>query len=214
MTASFRHGLRAVRGRSVLVMLLAVSLFWGMASEGFDRLWQKLMLDNFTFPVIGTLDTVTWFGIFSMLGSLLAIAGNEFMRRRVDTRDPRALARALLVISSALIVGVLAFALAGSFEMAVVALLLVGTLRNINWPLFDTWVNQQVESRVRATVLSMTNQVDAIGQIAAGPVLGLVGLRLSVRVAIFVAGLLLGPILLLYTRSLRRPRPAEEPAIP
>ena len=213
MTSTFRDGLRAVRGRTILIMLLTVSLFWGMASEGFDRLWQKLMLDNFTFPAIVTLDTVTWFGVFSVVGSLLAIAGNEVLRRRVDTRDPRALARALLGISAALIAGVLAFALAGSFEVAVVALLLVGMLRNVNWPLFDTWVNRQVDSRVRATVLSMTSQVDAIGQIAAGPVLGVIGLNLSVRVAIFVSGLLLSPILLLYTRTLRRPQPVEDIAV-
>src|SRR5690606_24723093 len=125
-----------------------------------------------------------------------------------------ALARGLLVISTGLIVSTLAFALAGSFALAVVALLAVGVFRSINWPLFDTWINQQIDSRIRATVLSMTGQVDAIGQIAAGPVVGLIGLRLSVRAAIFIAGLLLSPILLLYARALRRPQPIEEAVIP
>lgn len=214
MMSTFRHGLRAIRGRTVLVLLLAVSLFWGMASEGFDRLWQKLMLDSFTFPALGQLDPVTWFGVFSIAGSLLAIAGNELMRRRVDTRNPQALARALFGLTIALIGAMLAFALAGRFAVAVPALLLVGLLRNVQGPLFDTWVNQQIESRVRATVLSMTSQTDAIGQIAAGPVLGAVGLKLSVRVAIFAAGLLLSPILLLYTRALRRAQPADDAAFP
>jgi DHA3 family tetracycline resistance protein-like MFS transporter len=213
MSATFRSGMRAVRGRSILILLLAVSLFWGMASEGYDRLWQKLMLDNFSFPLLGDLDPVTWFGVFSVAGSLLAIAANEVARRRVNTRDPQALGRALRVLSGALVASMVVFALAGSFNVAVIALLAFGMLRSVNWPLFDTWVNQLIDSRVRATVLSMTGQVDAIGQITAGPVLGMVGLNLSVRAAIFISALLLSPILLLYSRALRRPQPVEEVAL-
>ncbi len=214
MAATFREGLRAVRGRQVLVLLISVSFFWGMASEGYDRLWQKLLVDNFTLPAIGTLDPVTWFGAFSIAGALISIGATELLHRRIDTTNGRALARALLLISVGLIASLLMFALAGSFPLAVAALLLVGMFRSLNGPLFDTWVNQQIDSRVRATVLSMMSQVDAVGQIAGGPVVGFIGLRGSVRAAVVTASLLMSPILLLYGRALRRGQPVEEVAVP
>ena len=42
-------------------------------------------------------------------------------------------------------------------------------------PLYLAWINQNIESRVRATVISMSSQTDAIGQIAGGPLLGAIG---------------------------------------
>ena len=57
---------------------------------------------------------------------------------------------------------------------------------------------------MRATVLSMSGQVDAIGQVVAGPALGIVGNLISVRAAISAAALVLSPVLFLYNRALRQ----------
>jgi len=53
---------------------------------------------------------------------------------------------------------------------------------------------------VRATVLSMSGQVDAIGQVIGGQLVGVVG-NGSVRVAITCSGLLLIPAWVLAVRS-------------
>ena len=82
---------------------------------------------------------------------------------------------------------------------------LIDVFRSINSPLYTTWVNQRLDPQVRATVLSMSSQVDAIGQITTGPALGLVGSLVSVRAAITASGLLLAPILGLFVRALRMP---------
>jgi DHA3 family tetracycline resistance protein-like MFS transporter len=65
------------------------------------------------------------------------------------------------------------------------------------------WVNQHVESRVRATVLSMSSQANAIGQMAGGPAVGAIGTVSSLRVALVVGALLLTPAMALYARTLR-----------
>lgn len=41
--------------------------------------------------------------------------------------------------------------------------------------LVEGWVNQHIESRVRATVLSMTSQLDSFGQIVGGPIVDAIG---------------------------------------
>jgi len=67
---------------------------------------------------------------------------------------------------------------------------------------------------VRATVVSMSGQMDALGQVVAGPVLGAVGLLRSLRAALVLAGVLLSPAVLLFARALRREsvRGADVPA--
>jgi len=59
---------------------------------------------------------------------------------------------------------------------------------------------------VRATVISMSSQVDAIGQIAGGPAVGWIGSAFSVQAALTVSGLLLTPVLPLYRRALSQSR--------
>ncbi len=48
-----------------------------------------------------------------------------------------------------------------------------------------TWLNQQIaDSSVRATVISIFGQADAIGQTAGGPVLGVIGNVFGIRAAL------------------------------
>ena len=73
-----------------------------------------------------------------------------------------------------------------------------------------------LDPRTRATINSMGGQADAIGQVAGGPVLGVIGNR-SVPIALGVSGLLRLPALLLYARAIRRGsagtnRPPEDAA--
>jgi DHA3 family tetracycline resistance protein-like MFS transporter len=51
---------------------------------------------------------------------------------------------------------------------------------------------------VRATVFSVSSQVDAIGQISGGPLVGVIGNALSIRAALVTSGLMLSPVLPLY----------------
>jgi hypothetical protein len=52
----------------------------------------------------------------------------------------------------------------------------------------------------------MGGQSNAIGQVAGGPAIGLIGTVVSLRAAMVAAGLALAPALLLYGRALRQDR--------
>jgi hypothetical protein len=83
-------------------------------------------------------------------------------------------------------------------------------------------MNQNIDSRIRATVLSMNGQANALGQIAGGPGIGWVGNAYGIRAAIALAGILLTPSLALIYRTIKRDSltsdasitPAIEPASP
>ncbi len=56
---------------------------------------------------------------------------------------------------------------------------------------------------MRATILSINGQADAIGQIAGGPVVGAIGTIFSLRAALVVTDVILSPALALYAKTLR-----------
>ncbi len=203
MAHIFREGLRTVQRRPALVTILGIGLFYGLYSEGYDRLWTKLVLDNIAFPAVGNFQPVVWFGLVSGVGTVLAIGAVEVVRRRVDTNNPRSAALALLATTLTIIAGLALFAWSRTFALAAALIWIISMARSVAGPVYEAWVNHRLDSQVRATVLSMSAQVDAIGQVAGGPMVGAIG-NWSVRAAITVSGLLLIPAAGLCVHSLNR----------
>lgn len=204
MATTFRGGVRMMRKRPALINILFIGLFFGLYSEGFDRLWTKLILDNFSFPTLFSFQPIVWLSLMRAGGMLLSIGASEFALRRVNTASHQGVARALMSLTVVLMASLLTFALAPVLIWVVVAYLLIYVARNVLGPLYTAWVNQSLDSQVRATVLSMSSQVDAIGQIVGGPVVGLIGNYFSVQAAIVVSSLSLTPIFPLFGRAIRQ----------
>jgi DHA3 family tetracycline resistance protein-like MFS transporter len=196
-----RDGAAVVRTRPVVLMLLLVGIVFGAFSEGLDRLGEAHFLITLGFPAWPAWEPVVWIGLLNAAGMLLGIVVAEVLVRRLGMTDERRLHRLLLGSTAGLVVAVIAFGLAPTFAVGVITSLAAGVLRSLQYPLASTWLNLHLPSRVRATVLSMVGQADALGQVAGGPVVGLVALR-SLRAALVFAGLLLTPALALYVRGL------------
>ena len=126
------------------------------------------------------------------------------LRKRFERKGTEKIAQLLFAATALVILAQLAFALTSSAAVAIVALLAVFLIRMLMNPLWSIWLNQQItDSSVRATVLSMTGQADAVGQAAGGPVLGVIGNVWGIRAALTTGALVLTPALGLYARALR-----------
>ncbi|MBN2303469.1 MAG: MFS transporter [Anaerolineae bacterium] len=204
MRGTLRDGVQLIRARQIVLILVGVSALMGLYSEGVDRLWTKHMLDNFTLPASDRVEPVVWFGLISAISSLVSLAVTEIIRRRLDLSDQTAIARALFSLTALTALGILVFALAGAFGLALAALWLTQITRRVSDPVYSAWLNQHIDSKVRATVFSMTGQVNAIGQIAGGPVVGWIGTAVSVRAALTTSGAILAAALPFYARTARR----------
>jgi DHA3 family tetracycline resistance protein-like MFS transporter len=102
-----------------------------------------------------------------------------------------------------MVLSLLVFAVSNSLPLAFVANLAFRVLRTTSFPIHTAWVNRGLESSTRATVLSMSSQVDALGQIASGPAVGYVAQRTALRFGLYAAFALLAPVLAVLAR-LRR----------
>jgi DHA3 family tetracycline resistance protein-like MFS transporter len=107
----------------------------------------------------------------------------------------------MLLITGLITLSLLSFALSPVLVLAVISMIAVGLLRGVSGPLRITWVNQKLDSRVRATIHSMFGQVDAIGQAMGGPIIGTVANLYTVRMAVSFASFLLAPALLFIQRA-------------
>jgi DHA3 family tetracycline resistance protein-like MFS transporter len=204
MAETLRRSARVVRTTPVLMSVLAAVVFYGMSSEGFDRLWQAHFLENFRFPPLGHFAPVVWFGVIAVMSALLSMGVSEVVRRRLDTRNHRASVRAFFAINVGLIAGVALFGVTGNFFVALGTYLVVSVLRSTRNPIYTAWLTQRTDSNVRATVLSMSDQSDALGQIAGGPIIGLVGTLNGLRAAFVATAGFLSPSLLLFVIAARQ----------
>jgi len=207
-------GGRLVRGSPLLITVFCIAGLYGIHSEGFDRLWIKHFYDNLGFPVVGSLEPVVWIGAIRMGAALLGIIVIEVVRRRLNITSHAAVSRGLFLVFGLQAVTVCVLATAGGFVVGMLAFWSTVMIARAYHPLYLAWINQNVDSSVRATVLSMSSQVDAIGQIAGGPPVGLIGSLISLRAAIFVSGLALLPALPLFMRAFGQGRSEQSTAGP
>ena len=217
MRSTAAAGARYAWAAPVIMLLVGVDFFAGMSSEAFDRLKEAHFLRDVGLPAVGHLDPVVWFGIFWLAGMAIGFTAIGRLIKRVEHRGTRAVTDFLFAFTVLQLVAMLVFALTGSTWVAIAALLGVFIARDLSNPLYTIWLNEQIgDSSVRATVLSISGQSNAIGQAGGGPVLGAIGNVWGIRAALATGALALAPALGLYARAIahhgREPELEELPA--
>ena len=150
---------------------------------------------------------------------LIGLVASTVLVKRFGDRPQKAVASMLLVVTVIQLCGAVLFGAAGGMALALSSYWLYRLTRGLVGPLEMTWLNQNItDSSVRATVISMTGQADAVGQTAGGPVLGAIGNVWGIPAALFSGAALLVPAIGLYLRALRhsglKPELAELPEVP
>lgn len=200
-----------IRRAHFLTLILAISFFYGLSSEGYDRLTAPHLLRGFDLPYAGTVSAVAWFGLIRVVSDLMSLGLSEAVRQRLDTTSGAVLSVALMASNAGMVAMIVWLAWTEDFIAALIAIWLVQGLRHAGGPLLTTWYNQQIrDSRVRATMFSVRGQADAIGQILGGPPAGLIGRHLSVRWALTASAAMLSAVVPIYGVSALRIRSADE----
>jgi hypothetical protein len=198
---------RAVIAVPGLVLLFGMTLFAGLWSESFDRLWGAFLLRDIRFPQVGGLHPAMWFSLFACLAAMLGLGSTELARRRTERLGPDSVAGALLVLTVAIGGAVIAMATAHAFAVALAGYVAVTVLRPVLDPLLSGWMVTRIEPSVRATALSAKDMFDSAGQIVGGPVIGAIGTLTSIRIALLAGAAALAPAAACVAAASRRIRP-------
>jgi DHA3 family tetracycline resistance protein-like MFS transporter len=197
---TLRAGITLIRGRTILMLIIATTLMIGLFSEGWDRLQTAHLLENFGLANPSeSFETLILFGIMGSIGSFITIVATTWLEKR-NLQTHQSLSKALMILFSLMAIGIFAFTWSNNLWLAIAALWLVGTSRSMIGPIYMPWINQHVDSNVRATVLSVDSQSNALGQIVGGPPVGYLGNIYGLRLALSISGALLLPVVLLIGR--------------
>ncbi|KAF0208390.1 MAG: MFS transporter [Actinomycetota bacterium] len=170
--------------------LMFVSLAIGFSAMYTFYAWQRYALD-----LLGT-DLIWVVGVLTAISSLAGIAGNalvrQVMREGARRRDPARVLSVAMVVSAVLMAGVGAVGLLthtpGVVPMLVAATLwtLWSVVFGIAGPVRQAYLNAQVPSAQRATVLSLDALFGDVGGSAGQPLLGWIAKMWSIPLGIII----------------------------
>lgn len=204
MRRTLRDGASLVRADALLPAMLIVGGLYGFALEGIDRLWEAHMLRHFEFPSLGGLNSIAWFGVFSLSAMSLSTVSVSIAVRRLKSIDSRRAVRALSALYALFALAAVMQGLAGNFAVALVAFWLIVIATSVAPPLYEIWINQNLKPEVRATVLSISSQVAALGGMIGGVMLGALATAATTRASMIAIGFSIAPALMLLALAARR----------
>jgi MFS family permease len=106
----------------------------------------------------------------------------------------------LIFVGTTLETACFIFAVTKKFNLRLIAYLATNTFRATNEPIFNAWLNGHIDNKARA--LSMNGQINSLGQILGGSIIGIIATNISVSVGIACTLLLVTPVLALYIISM------------
>ena len=192
-------GLRLVRSSRVLMAVVAVELFWGFGSAGYEGLFSVRLAEITPDPeraaeLVGPSVSVAW---------LLAALGAGFLpvlSRRLGTAGAAAVLRVLHGV------GVALMGLFGGVVGVVVAYLVCYLAHGASNPAHMTLLHRQVEGPLRATAISVNSMMAQAAGAVGVIVLSAVADRSSAGVAMYLAAAILAVAAPLYLPAIRQER--------
>lgn len=198
MTITFSHSLSFIKKSNILILVLLATFITGLASEGLDRLWIAHFIKNFSFPNFLNISLVMWIGIINSSGLLISILISQLIIARLDAKDDNRSTKLLFFINLIQALTICIFALAGNFNMAFVSYLSIYMLRKINEPLNSALISKVTDINIMSTVISTQGQINSIGQIIGGPIIGVIATKFSISYGILTTGIIILPSAFLY----------------
>ncbi|MFD3449932.1 MFS transporter [Microbacteriaceae bacterium 4G12] len=186
-------------------ILFLIALFFGLYSEGFDRLWMSHFMEKTHLSFLTEGNLVMIMGGIQFIVVLASFAALNFMSRSSMHQELRRIYVALFVGSFLIIISLLGFALSHHVISFLGFYIIIQVSRSVMSPLEDVWLNKIIpDSSTRATFFSVKGQVDAVGQISGGPVIGLIASHYTIKIAIIVSAIVLTPVIFLYSLILKK----------
>ncbi len=201
MVHTFIEGIKFIKTKPILISMVLISLFYGLYSEGFDRLWQP-HLKQLGFPTL--LKPIFWIGLINLISTISTIVIVEVIKRNLEKKGKLEKVWMLSMINILMIISLIFFALSNQFILAMMMYFSFYIFRVTISPIYRAWMNQQIESSVRATVLSTFGQIDAFGQIIGGPILGIIASSISIEFALLISSIVLLPTVFFYNKTYKR----------
>ena len=193
------------RANYLMRILFLIALFFGFYSEGFDRLWIPHFIEQSGLSNLLDSELVLLMGGVQFIVVLLTFAALHFIDHSSIHQHLNKIYVALFIGSILIIGSLIGFAFTTFIIGLLIFYIIIQISRSIMYPLETVWLNKIIpDSSTRATFFSVKGQVDAIGQIGGGPVIGYLAVSFTIKTAIIVSTIILMPVLFLYKMIMKK----------
>jgi MFS transporter, DHA3 family, tetracycline resistance protein len=193
------------RANYLMRILFLIALFFGFYSEGFDRLWIPHFIEQSGLSNLLDSELVLLMGGVQFIVVLLTFAALHFIDHSSIHQHLNQIYVALFIGSILIIGSLIGFAFTTFIIGLLIFYIIIQISRSIMYPLETVWLNKIIpDSSTRATFFSVKGQVDAIGQIGGGPVVGYLAVSFTIKTAIIVSAIILMPVLFLYKMIMKK----------
>lgn len=184
----------------ILRYVLLIALIVGIYSEGFDRLWISHIMNSIE-GALSEKNMIFLVGGLQFATSVVTIIVFQFLNRMSEKIDFTSLYRVLRLSYFILIIALIGFAFSTNLIGFIIFFLIIQVIRYVTSTFETIWLNQLItDSSKRATFFSFKGQVDAIGQIAGGPVPGFISQFSSIKIGLAISAFLLTPVLFIFQK--------------
>lgn len=208
-TNSFKHMVNSIRlvknnikQKPVLIFMVWITLFYGLYSEGPDRLYTMHLLKDINRINLNPFLSISIF--VNLIALFLSILAVEYIKRQLKNTKKLKKVWLLFIINILMFITLLLFSLSGQFYISASLYISFYIVRRINQPVYRAWINQYIEPNIRATVLSTYGQLDSLGQIIGGPIIGYIALKTNTSIGLLVSALIFAPVLIIYLYFIKK----------
>lgn len=188
-------------------ILFLIALFFGFYSEGFDRLWLSHFLNETKLRLLTDGNLVLITGGIQFIIVIASFGVLHIISKNLIHQQQKGIYVSLLIGSVLIITSLVGFTFSTSIASLLGFYFIIQLARLIMNPLETVWLNKMIpDSSTRATFFSVKGQVDAIGQISGGPVMGYLALEFTIKTALMISAFLLTPVLFFYNKILKKQR--------
>jgi len=193
----FRRGVSLARNDREIMLVFTATILINSGAEAFDRLYPKRLVD-LGFP--DEPDPIVWFTVLGVVTLAVGALALRIVEARIHgVGVARRMYAATCFVGA---IGLIVLAHAPNDVAGMAGVLLVG---GVSWTVIRAvsviWVNRRATSDVRATVQSFLGQVESIGEIMGGLVMGILAQATSITVALTCSAAMVGCAGLVVTRS-------------
>ncbi|MFS0779646.1 hypothetical protein ABC255_27140 [Neobacillus sp. 3P2-tot-E-2] len=186
-------------------ILFLIALFFGLYSEGFDRLWIPHLIEQSGLSNLSESQLVLLMGGVQFIVVLFTLAALHLIDNSSIHQQLKHIYVALFIGSILIIGALIGFAFTTAAVGLLIFYIIIQISRSFMYPLESVWLNKIIpDSSTRATFFSVKGQVDAIGQIGGGPVIGVVASNFTIKIAVMVSAIILMPVLFLYRNIMKK----------
>lgn len=198
MVATFKEGLKHITNNKVLSMLLIVAIFYGLHSEGFDRLWTIHLVKDIGIPKNINLNEISYVGIVNIVAALISIFLLDYVDKKLEKKNTDKKIILLFVFNLVTSLSICAFAFSINFICGITFYWISIIFTKLNAPLYNAIIVRNSPESYQATIISTYGQINSLGQIIGGPFIGYIATKFSVGYGLAVTSFMLLVVVFIY----------------